>query len=313
VIDFRYHLVSLIAVFLAVALGIIIGTTQLNGPVLSNLEAQVSALQEDKRTLEDETQQLQARLDDVGAFEEAVAPTLVQDSLSGRSVLLVVGSGDVPTDAVEGLTALLGTAGATVTGTIRLTTAYSDPASAETLETYLTGPGLPPGVVLPEDGDAGARTAALLADVLMVPSGGTAPDSSATSTVLAGLEELELLSRDTTSVTPADFAVFLTTGGFTEGEEAAERNATLLELVAALDGRGSGAVVAGDAASATEGGLVAALRADPTVSTAVSTVDSVDTVAGRVTTVLAVAAEGRGTTGQYGTGEDTLPVPAPAP
>ncbi|WP_448612884.1 copper transporter [Modestobacter sp. URMC 112] len=312
-IDFRYHLVSLIAVFLAVALGIIIGTTQLNGPVLSNLEAQVSALQEDKRTLEDETQQLQARLDDVGAFEEAVAPTLVQDSLSGRSVLLVVGSGDVPTDAVEGLTALLGTAGATVTGTIRLTAAYSDPASAETLETYLTGPGLPPGVVLPDTDDAGARVGALLADVLMVPSGGTPPDSAATSTVLAGLEELDLLSRDTTSVTPADFAVLLTTGGFTEGEEAAERNATLLELVAALDGGGSGAVVAGDAASAMEGGLVAALRADPTVSTSVSTVDSVDTVAGRVTTVLALAAEGRGTTGRYGTGEDTLPVPAPAP
>ena len=312
-IDFRYHLVSLIAVFLAVALGIIIGTTQLNGPVLTNLETQVSALQEDKRTLEDETQQLQARLDDVGAFEEAVAPTLVQDSLSGRSVLLVVGSGDVPTDAVEGLTALLGTAGATVTGTVRLTAAYSDPASAETLETYLTGPGLPPGVVLPDTDDAEARVGALLADVLMVPGGGTPPESSATSTVLAGLEELDLLSRDTTSVTPADFAVLLTTGGFTEGEEAAERNATLLELVTALDGRSSGVVVAGDAASAMEGGLVAAQRADPTVSTSVSTVDSVDTVAGRVTTVLALAAEGRGTTGQYGTGEDTLPVPAPAP
>ena len=312
-IDFRYHLVSLIAVFLAVALGIIIGTTQLNGPVLTNLETQVSALQEDKRTLEDETQQLQARLDDVGAFEEAVAPTLVQDSLSGRSVLLVVGSGDVPTDAVEGLTALLGTAGATVTGTVRLTAAYSDPASAETLETYLTGPGLPPGVVLPDTDDAEARVGALLADVLMVPGGGTPPESSATSTVLAGLEELDLLSRDTTSVTPADFAVLLTTGGFTEGEEAAERNATLLELVTALDGRSSGVVVAGDAASAMEGGLVAALRADPTVITSVSTVDSVDTVAGRVTTVLALAAEGRGTTGQYGTGEDTLPVPAPAP
>ncbi len=32
-IDFRYHLVSLIAVFLAVALGIVIGTTALNNPI----------------------------------------------------------------------------------------------------------------------------------------------------------------------------------------------------------------------------------------------------------------------------------------
>ena len=42
-IDFRYHLVSLIAVFLAVALGIVIGTTALNGPILDDLESQVVA------------------------------------------------------------------------------------------------------------------------------------------------------------------------------------------------------------------------------------------------------------------------------
>jgi hypothetical protein len=314
VIDFRYHLVSLIAVFLAVALGIVIGTTQLNGPVLSNLEGQVSALQEDKRQLEDETQQLQTTLDGAGAFDEAVGPTLVRDTLAGRSVLLVVGSADVPTDVVEGVTALLGSAGATVTGNIRLTGAYSDPETAPSLQTYVTGPGRPPGATLPLTDDTGELVAALLADVLMVPGGGgTPPDSGAASSVLAGLEELEVLSRDTTSVSPANFAVFLTAGGYTEDEGAAERNESLLDLVTALDARGSGAVVAGDAASAAAGGLVAALRADTTVTTTVSTVDDVNSPAGRITTVLALAAEGRGTSGEYGVGEDTLPVPAPAP
>ena len=48
-IDFRYHLVSLIAVFLAVALGIIIGTTALNEPILANIEGQVTDLEQDKR------------------------------------------------------------------------------------------------------------------------------------------------------------------------------------------------------------------------------------------------------------------------
>ena len=50
-IDFRYHLVSLIAVFLAVALGIVIGTTQLNGPLTDNLQAQVTALQARERNV----------------------------------------------------------------------------------------------------------------------------------------------------------------------------------------------------------------------------------------------------------------------
>src|SRR3712207_8879764 len=60
---------SLIAVFLAIALGIVIGTTQLNGRLVDNLQSQVSGLQEDKRSLETQTQQLQDQLDDVRSEE----------------------------------------------------------------------------------------------------------------------------------------------------------------------------------------------------------------------------------------------------
>jgi len=314
VIDFRYHLVSLIAVFLAVALGIVIGTTQLNGPLTDNLQGQVTALQDDKRGLEDQTQQLQTQLDDVGSFEEAVGPTLVENTLAGRSVVLVIGTGEgVTTGVVEGLTALLGSAGATVTGTIRLTEGYGDPAGDTELQSYLTGPGMPPGTLPAETDDVSELLATRLADVLMIPgAGGTAPapEASATSTVLAGLEELEVLSRDTSSVSPADSAVFLTAGTLT-GEEAGDRTAALVELVAALDARGSGAVVAGDQAADGDGGLVAAVRGDATVTGSVSTVDNVTTPAGRISTVLALVAEGQGTTGEYGVGEDTQPVPLP--
>ncbi|OMQ14656.1 hypothetical protein A7K94_0215070, partial [Modestobacter sp. VKM Ac-2676] len=242
-IDFRYHLVSLIAVFLAVALGIVIGTTQLNGPVLSNLQNQVTALQEDKRNLEDQTRQLQAQLDSDGGFDEAVGPVLVADRVAGRSVLLVVEGDDVDTEVVEGVTALLGSAGATVTGTIRLTDAYADPATEGSVQSYLSGPGLPAGVVPAETADTGELLASLLAQVLMVPGegdegAGVPPDTTATSQVLAGLEELEVLSRDTTSVSPADLAVVLTAGAV-EGEDAEARTDALVELATALDARGA--------------------------------------------------------------------------
>ena len=88
-IDFRYHLVSLIAVFLAVALGIVIGTTALNQPILADIKSQVTALEQDKRSLEDRTQALQTQLDTSDAFEDAVAPALVDGALAGSSVLLV--------------------------------------------------------------------------------------------------------------------------------------------------------------------------------------------------------------------------------
>ena len=317
-IDFRYHLVSLIAVFLAVALGIVIGTTQLNGPLTDNLQAQVTDLQTDKRDLEDQTQLLQAQLDDVGSFEEAIGPTLVDGTLAGRSVVLVVvDSEDISTGVVEGLTALLGSAGATVTGTIRLTDAYGTAAVDSALQSYVTGPGRPIETTLPETDDTGEIVASLLAQVLMVPGEGSeragqVPATTSTSSLLAGLRELDVLSQDTTSVSPADFAVLLTAGAVAE-EDDEQRTTALARLAAALDAGGSGAVVAGDLASAGEGGLVAAVRADEGGTAAVSTVDNVTTAAGRISTVLALAAEGRGVSGEYGVGDDTQPVPPPAP
>jgi Copper transport outer membrane protein, MctB len=316
VIDFRYHLVSLIAVFLAVALGIVIGTTQLNGPLTDNLQNQVTALQDDKRSLEDQTQLLQTQLDDGGRFDEAIGPTLVANTLTGRSVVLVVATPDLDTEVAEGVTALLGAAGATVTGTVRLTDTYPDASGDGTLESYLGGPGVPVSVTRPDTDDVGELLASVLAQVLMVPGAdspeaGVAPSTTDTSTVLAGLEELDVLSQETSSVSPADFAVVLT-AGVLAGEDTESRATALVQLATALDAEGSGAVVAGDLASAGDGGVVAAVRSDQSATGTLSTVDNVTTAAGRISTVLALATEATGTSGEYGVGEDTQPVPQPA-
>jgi hypothetical protein len=324
VIDFRYHLVSLIAVFLAVALGIVIGTTALNAPILEDLEGEVAALAEDKRELETQTQELQAQLDTGDAFGAAVAPALVAGSLADRSVVLVATDEEVPAETVEELSTLIGQAGGSVAGTIRLQPGYGDPATAAEVESFVTGPGLPTGVTLPETDDTGQLVGSLLAQVLMrpaapgatapdtdtdtAPDADTAPDSAALSTVLAGLRALDVLDVDSTGVTPADFAVVLTAGAPTE-EDAEQRTDALVDLALALDDAGSGAVVAGDAASARDTGPVGVLRADPENAAAVSTVDDVDSASGRISTVLALGRESEGTSGAYGTGEDTQPVP----
>lgn len=307
-IDFRYHLVSLIAVFLAVALGIVIGTTALNGPILDDLERQVDALEQDKRSLEDQTQNLDRRLDTADQFEITVGPALVEGALADSSVLLVVADADVEAETVEEVGELVRQAGGTVAGQITLTEAYSDPSSESSLQSYATGAGLPAGITLPEVDDAGELAGSLLAQVLMVPPGGPAPDTAATSSVLAGLPALEVLQIDSEAVTPADYAVVLTAGELTD-DQAAERNETLLELISALDAAGSGVVVAGGAISARDGGLIGAVRNDPDLASAVSTVDNVGAAAGRISTVLALRAEGEGTSGAYGTGENTQPVP----
>jgi hypothetical protein len=308
VIDFRYHLVSLIAVFLAVALGIVIGTTALNEPIQADIEGQVAELEQDKRALEDRTQELQRQLETSAAFEEVVGPPLVDGTLAGRSVVLMPTNETVTAETVEEVGALVGAAGGTVSGVVRLQPEYSDPATAAALESYVTGSGLPPGVQLPPDGDADALVASLISQVLMIPPGAEAPDAAALSSVLAGLNSLDVMVPEGASVSPADHAIVLTGDGFT-GDDADRRNAALVELVTALDRTGAGAVVAGDAPSARENGLIGAIRADPALASAISTIDNVGTVVGRISTVLALGQESRGTSGMYGTGEGTQPIP----
>ena len=123
-ISFRYHLVSLISVFLAIALGIVIGTTQLNGFLLDGLRVQVDNLTDDKRELETRSQTLESQLTEVDAFGEAVAPVLVANRLPGAAVLVVL-TPDVEDEVVDQTTALVETAGATVAGTCLLYTSPS--------------------------------------------------------------------------------------------------------------------------------------------------------------------------------------------
>ena len=307
-IDFRYHLVSLIAVFLAVALGIVIGTTQLNQPILTDIKGQVSSLEQDKRSLESQNQQLQTQLGAQDAFTDAVAPALVSGSLTGRKVLLISTNDEVSSDLVDQVSALVEEAGGTVAGTMHLQPAYSDPASSSKIESYVTG-SLPAGVTLPSTGDAKQLVAALLSDVLMIPNQSSAPgDTAAVSSVLAGLSALDVLAQDSSSVVPADYAILLTGGAFT-GKDADQRTTALIALAAALDAGGSGAVVAGDTDSAGDTGLVGVIRDNAQVSQSVSTVDNVTSAAGQVSAVLALSGERRGTSGKYGTGQDTQPVP----
>ena len=141
---------------------------------------------------------------------------------------------------------------------------------------------------------------------------GVPPASTATSAVLSGLGQVGVLSKsDTSSVSAADFALVLTSGQLS-GRGAAARTQRLVQLAGALDERGSGTVVAGDPASAQDGGLVAAVRNDDSFADSVSTVDNLTLPAGQISAVLAVAAEGRGDSGAYGTADNTQPVPSPA-
>ena len=297
-IDFRYHVVSLAAVFLALAVGVLLGTTQLSSAVSDDLRGQVRQLDGDKRDLQARLRTLQ----DQGKSEEtmiaALAPKLVAGTLRSAKVVLVA-TPQAADATVDGVQQALEQAGARVTGRVQLTDDYADPRRAADATAYVTGGGQPAGFQLPESQDAGVLSGALLSYALL----GTRqadPAPTVTSEVLSGFASLRMLRVDSAQVTPADLAVVVTSGAV-RGADPAGRLGTLGDLVSALDGAGRGAVVAGTAAAAGRDGLVGAVRTDSGLASAVSTVDSADRPVGPVATVFALAQQGAGRSGQYGT------------
>ncbi len=86
-ISFRYHLVSIIAVFLALALGIVVGTTALNGPITKDLRHQVDALKSDRKSLSGQVAALQGQVGNAEKFAALYGGQIVKGSLTGQNVL----------------------------------------------------------------------------------------------------------------------------------------------------------------------------------------------------------------------------------
>ncbi len=299
-IDFRYHVVSLVAVFLALTVGIVIGATALDRATVDSLRGQVATLSDSNRGLQGTVAAQSRQLHNGDAVIGALAPQTVAGELSRVRVVLVA-TAETGTGLTDAAARTLESAGATVTGRVQLTDAYTDPRRAADITAFATGGGQPAGLQLPQTTDSAVLGGWLLASVL-VQRHGHPLDPAAVSQVLSGFASLQLVRLGDAGVRPADIAVVLATAPAT-GPDAAARTRALGQLVAALARAGTGrrsALVAGTAASAGSDGLVGAVRSDAGLAAGISTVDDADTAAGRVATVFAIRRQVAGSVGQYG-------------
>ena len=85
-IPWRYHLVSIMAVFLALGLGVVVGTTVINPGLVKNLNTQTDDLR--KKVLD-----LQSELETMGTFTDQALPYIVGDKLLGDQVVIVTEEG----------------------------------------------------------------------------------------------------------------------------------------------------------------------------------------------------------------------------
>jgi hypothetical protein len=103
----------------------------------------------------------------------------------------------------------------------------------------------------------------------------------------------------------------IVTGG-SLGDDAGNRGSSVARFAAGLAPHGAGTVLAGRDGSASGTAAVAVTRSDAALTTAVATVDDVDSVSGRITSVLALGdLVNGGRPGQYGIGQGATSVTIP--
>ncbi|MBJ8342835.1 copper transporter [Antrihabitans sp. YC3-6] len=297
-ISLRQHAISIAGIFLALAIGVVLGSQTIASGVLSSLRDDKSGLQGTVDELENTNNQLQIALGSSDSFEAANAGRILQNALAQRSVVIFTTPDADPAD-LDGIVKSVEAAGASVSGRVGLTDAFVDPANGDRLRTTLTNV-IPAGVQLRTGAvDQGSIAGDLLGSVLLLNPETAQPQSSPEELTLA-LDTLRgggFVEYD--QVRPAQLAIVLT-GGTTGGE--GNRGAIVARFAGALDSRGAGTVLAGRPGSAEGNGAIAVARADAALASTASTVDNVDREAGRITSVLALQEQLTGASGRYGTG-----------
>jgi hypothetical protein len=111
----RYHATSLIAVFLALAIGILIGA-EFGGDALTstrkNLEASLVNNLQDARSRSDD---LNAQLGQANEFSDRVYPALTRDRLEGKRIAIIA-LGELPSEDTAAVEEALGPTGAKLVG-----------------------------------------------------------------------------------------------------------------------------------------------------------------------------------------------------
>ena len=318
-IDFRYHIVSLISVFLALAVGIALGAGPLKETIGDTLTGQVEVLRGEREALRAELTDAQTSLDRQSVFLEESAPRLLAGTLTDRRVA-VVSLGEVDADAREGVEEQLTTAGATISARVQVTDRWADPTTESFRDELGTNvrPYLDPAL------DAGDDTDVELAEALAQGLTGADPAAPDTLSEPAGLLLQMLATGDTELVTvaeqvttPADAVVVLVAepdepavAATPAPEEDAEDVVTAqVALVAALQDRSEGALLAGGVATA--GDLVSTVLADSDLAARIATVTGVRGITGQISVPLGLNARIGGTVGHYGFGDGLTPVPDP--
>lgn len=296
-ISLRQHAISLVAVFLALAVGVVLGS----GFVADTFGSASDTQDKREQELRDENQQLTNNLNAANNFDTAIAGRLLAGSLTDRPVLIITAPGADEGD-VAAVKDNLNKSGAVLSGQLALTDTFVSDQSAEKMRS-IVDQSIPAGSTLKTElTDSGGRAGDLLGLLLNVSPDeeGSQVDSGATDAGLAALKQGGFIDYAEGTVAPAQLSIIVTGNKF--ADDSGARGQVIARFAAAFSERGAGTVLVGRTGSAEGSSPIAVIRADPALNAEVSTVDNVNQATGRITAVLALTDELGNKHGAYGTG-----------
>ena len=317
-IDFRYHLVSIVAIFLALSLGLLLGSTELKPYVQKGLQGLSKTEQRQINTLLGEKQQLQGQISSENQFALANAPSMLQNVLAGQRCVLVLAPGAAGS-VTSGVAQALQTAGATVTGQLQMDAAFFDTSAAtsQKLAQVAQQYAQPAGVTLA--GTAQAQASELIAHLIMTQGGPGQPLPGERDPVsVQGVEALAGAGFLTKSGQPwnrATLAVVIIPATPQSIDDTNPESQALVTLAQQLNLAGLGTVVAGTVAGSGAGSAIDVMRAGGRAGHLTS-VDNADYPIGQIVVAQSLAELQHGRSGSYGvtaTASAAGPSPPPTP
>ncbi len=319
-IDFRYHLVSIVAVFLALAIGIVLGSTELQGHTIDALNATSNLLHNELNAAyaARDGYQLQANASD--QFLQGAEPKLLGGLLSGDSLVIVTEPG-APGSVVDGVKAAAATAGANVTGEVSLLPKFFDlsgatKASLSIINSSIAGPD---GTVLdavadPQTGYQQHAAQLIATAILEQSANSTGPPAANGQALLSEYAQAGYLNVAGTPTDGAMIAVLVTAQAAPSDGANDPANQVLLAVAQEFAGASAATLVAGSTAGSSQPGSAMSVLRSSSVSGKVSSVDNADTALGQITVMQALAVQlGGGKPNSYGVSGASAVSPAAGP
>jgi hypothetical protein len=297
-INFRFHLVSLTAIFLALGIGIAVGATVVDRATVDFLETRLKGVEARLDTTDTENERLRAEVDRWTAFSEQARDEAVAGRLEGVPVLLI-GVQGIDRQPVDELRRSLTSAGAGVQGTVWFTSkvGLEKPEDATTLAGILG--------IAPRGGDAVRRS---LVNILAAElAGQRAPG------LLPLLRDAAFIEFEAPEGGTGDLAVVPLEGTrfvvMSDGEADVPNDELATPFAAQLAQAARVRVLAVEAGRAARGDtpgrravFVGGLRDEGQVAPLLSTVDNLEDFRGRFAAIYALRDLGGGKVGHYGVG-----------